>query len=689
MSLSRGPEPEVLRSELVKLAIQKMREFYHSENRSQRRYDFPFNKEIDALLIAPLRTVFHDKCGYCEKKVDPDNDGIVDRFRPHDGIRDKDNYLPDCYWWLTFEWDNLFYCCKDCAQYKASYFPIAGKRALTEKDELLAEKCLLFDPFMDNWNNHLSGVSDEIESQTTKGAQTISLLRLNRADLKTRRGIADEQRRKMYFELVPVSDLSIRYLSRIYHEDYDIEFLYFQRDKMLRELHNSPGLYESLFAIMGIDRSEEQPGRDKAPALSPTPLLANDYFPIEWMRIKDFKGITDLTIEFKPDEPGKKSWLFLLGENGVGKSSILQAMAVGMQVDRQAIGFVSKLIRKGAMKAEITIKERNSDNLLITTLTREKITQTGGFNSFLMGYGSLRLSGDEAGVNPEEDQAKVSYENLFKPVRPLNDITQWLKDTHQRNPMFFDAIAYSIKQLLPHDFAENELTVNEEIMFKNSEKQFSELSDGFKSTIILAVDIMMKLSSAQADMDKMTGIVLIDELGNQLHPRWQMRIVQQLRAVFPNLNFIVSTHHPLCLRGSEAGEILLLKNVDNTIVPITELPDPTGLRVDQILASEFFGLSSMIDPALEAKFNRYYALLAKEKELSKEEQAELFRLKDELREQKHLGDSLREELMYYAIDSLLASKLAHTYSRGQLKEQVVTRVKEIWEKLNSRKHDQG
>jgi hypothetical protein len=195
---------------------------------------------------------------------------------------------------------------------------------------------------------------------------------------------------------------------------------------------------------------------------------------------------------------------------------------------------------------------------------------------------------------------------------------------------------------------------------------------------------MMKLSSAKADMDKMSGIVLIDELGNQLHPRWQMRIVKQLRTVFRNLNFIVSTHHPLCLRGAEHDEILLLKHLENQVIPITELPDPSSLRVDQILSSEFFGLSSLIDPELEAKFNRYYALLAKEKNTANE-QAELINLKDELRSQKQLGDSLREELMYTVIDSLLASKVAYDKQppgRDQLKAEVVRRVADIWNKLN-------
>jgi hypothetical protein len=274
-------------------------------------------------------------------------------------------------------------------------------------------------------------------------------------------------------------------------------------------------------------------------------------------------------------------------------------------------------------------------------------------------------------------------------VRPLNDLTSWLKWIYENEVDLFDRVAYSIKQLLPHDFYDNELTiVDGEIVFKNSEKSFSSLSDGFKSTIILAVDIMMKLSSANTDMDKLSGVVLIDELGNQLHPRWQMRIVQQLRKVFTNLNFIVSTHHPLCLRGSHEGEILLLKSTDGELFSVTDLPDPASLRVDQLLASEFFGLSSLLDPELEATFNRYYALLAKDENLTDAEREELIMLKDQLREKKHLGSSPREELMYAVIDRLLASKVG-TFNSEQLKEKTIRRVSELWSKINHRNYDQG
>jgi predicted ATP-binding protein involved in virulence len=202
---------------------------------------------------------------------------------------------------------------------------------------------------------------------------------------------------------------------------------------------------------------------------------------------------------------------------------------------------------------------------------------------------------------------------------------------------------------------------------------------------------MMKLSSANSDFDKVSGIVIIDELGNQLHPRWQMRIVTQLRLVFPNLNFIVSTHHPLCLRGTEEKEILLLKNVGKEVVAINKLPDPSSLRVDQILASEFFGLSSLIDPELEAKFNRYYELIAKVT-TSKEENIELNKLKDELRNRKQLGATLREELMYHVIDKLLATKVVYNnevIKRQELKEEVVQRVSDIWNSLKLDENDQS
>ena len=702
--INKGSKPEYLESKDVDLAIEKLEEFYASKNRNQNRYSFPFLKKIDKHLKRILFGVFHGKCGYCETKLDFHYTGVIDRYRPHNGVREQKEYFPDLYWWLTFDWENLVYSCKTCSQYKANYFPINGHRALSRKNSLEEEKPLLINPCLGKPSLFFHyDENDNIFSNEEVGVQTIELLNLNRTDLTNARKTAKEEIGGIIEriinkskELISIQDLE--YLQNVYnYEDPSIEFLSFKRWVLLKELKTSPNLGQ----LIGVEDATEsldwlnEFDENKISESRKSEVLKSDYFPIEYIEIENFKSISKLKISFKEDRIDQKSWLFLLGENGVGKSSILQAFAIGLKNNLKA-DELSKynLIQKRKQKATIRIKERNSENVIETTLIRKGniINQNGQFDSFLLGYGSLRLSSSEVNLKSRKDLDKVSYSNLFDPVLALNDVTRWLKRIFRSDKSLFDRVAYAIKSLLPHDYLDNELTIDKgKIAFKNSDILFTELSDGFKSTIVLAVDIMMKLTSANSDFDKVSGVVIIDELGNQLHPRWQMRIVNQLRIVFPKLNFIISTHHPLCLRGAEEKEILLLKNVDSEVVAINELPDPSSLRVDQILASEFFGLSSLIDPELEAKFNRYYELLAKDK-VTKLENIELDKLKDELRNRKQLGATLREELMYYVIDKLLATKVSYNnevIKRQELKDEVVQRVSDIWKNLKLDEDDQG
>jgi len=700
IKIEKQKPPNFLNSKPVNLAIEKMEDFFASKNRSQKRYDWPFNKEIDDQLKGYLYEAFHGKCGYCEIKIKSYDLGTIDRYRPSNGVRDINEYYQDLYWWLTFEWDNLIYSCKECNQYKGNYFPIVGKRTLKKSNNYVNEHRMLLNPYLDEPGNHLSYIYDQdgyIEGSTNEGSQTVELLRLNRTNLVEGRKKAKEEIINIVESLIggeQIKNQTVKkYLVNIYElEDPSIEFLSYKRWILLHELDITNYLGQ-LLNLEGYNQNNDWFKETIRPVKKEglrEDIVKSDYFPIEYIIIKNFKSIDNLRIDFKEDELNKKSWLFLLGENGVGKSSILQAIAIGLKLERKLIttNQVSSLIKRGEDTAEIIIKERNRENLISTILYRSdnSIKQSGEFDSYLIGYGSLRLSVDEIKNVSKEDTSKVSYTNLFKPTKALNDVSKWLISIYNNDIHFFNRIAYSIKQLLPHDKSDNDLSIkNDKIVLGNSDTLFSELSDGYKSTITLAIDIMMKLSDVQSDMDKMSGIVLIDELGNQLHPRWQMRIVKQLREVFPNINFIISTHHPLCLRGAERGEILSLKNSDNQIISNTELPDPSSLRVDQILASEFFGLSSLVDPEIEARFNRYYELLAKNKDITEEERIEIDQLKDFLRNKKQLGSSLREELMYTVIDKLLAEKVAFskkTLDRNSLKEEAVQRVKEVWRNLN-------
>ncbi|WP_077419101.1 AAA family ATPase [Chryseobacterium sp. JV274] len=695
--IEKQKAPGYLNSEIVDLAIEKLEEFFSANNRSQKRYGWPFNKEIDNELKKYLHEQFHGKCGYCEIRIDFPELGVVDRYRPNDGVRDQNEFYQDLYWWLAFNWNNLIYCCKECHQYKANYFPIDGERMKNHKVNQNIEIPLLLNPYEDNPEEHIKIVDGCLfVGLTLKGEQTISLLRLNRENL-----LIEREKLKNKIDSLILNYIDKGKDSLMSPSDFqflfgylggEIDFFeahtffgrhYIQRQSATKRFKN---VLERFFPTVVFDEKKEDFSID----IDSSSLINNDYFPIEYIHIKNFKSIDDLRIDFKEDEINKKSWLFLLGENGVGKSSILQAIAIGLKLDKKFINekIVESLIKKRKQTSEITIKERNSDNIVHTKLIRKSgtVEQSGRFTSYLIGYGSLRLSVDEIESESNRDVSRISYQNLFKPTKPLNDVTKWLRAKRKNDVDFFNKVAVSIKKLLPHDKSDTDLSIrNGEIVLGDSEKLFSELSDGYKSTITLALDIMMKLSDAQSDMNVMNGIVLIDELGNQLHPRWQMRIVKQLREVFPNINFIISTHHPLCLRGAEREEILLLKNLDNEVIINTELPDPSSLRIDQILASEFFGLNSLVDPEIEASFNRYYELLAKNDEVNPSERSEIDQLRGFLRNKKQLGNSLRDELMYTVLDRLLAEKVAfnkQTLDRNTLKEEAVQRVKDVWKNLN-------
>ena len=62
IKIENTPIPEFLKSDIVILAMEKLNEFYSSKSRTQKRYNWPFNFEIDQNLKKYLSKKFHRKC---------------------------------------------------------------------------------------------------------------------------------------------------------------------------------------------------------------------------------------------------------------------------------------------------------------------------------------------------------------------------------------------------------------------------------------------------------------------------------------------------------------------------------------------------------------------------------------------------------------------------------------------------
>lgn len=95
----------------------------------------------------------------------------------------------------------------------------------------------------------------------------------------------------------------------------------------------------------------------------------------------------------------------------------------------------------------------------------------------------------------------------------------------------------------------------------------NQLSDGEKCLIAMVSDLARRMAIANPTGDPLQGegIILIDEIDLHLHPKWQRMIVPKLLEVFPNCQFIISTHSPHVLTHIQPENIFLLRWVDGNI----------------------------------------------------------------------------------------------------------------------------
>ena len=135
-----------------------------------------------------------------------------------------------------------------------------------------------------------------------------------------------------------------------------------------------------------------------------------------------------------------------------------------------------------------------------------------------------------------------------------------------------------------------------------------DLADGYKSTFLWVTDFLgWALTSGRKLATDVDGIVIIDELEQHLHPKWQKQLIKTLREVWPRVQFFTSTHSPLVARsfhppaeddGPYRHYHLRNSETSNSIEGVL-VPSLWGSRTDQILASQAFDFELDDDPDVE------------------------------------------------------------------------------------------
>lgn len=386
------------------------------------------------------------------------------------------------------------------------------------------------------------------------------------------------------------------------------------------------------------------------------------------LRLDNFRGIRHLDIPLDP------RLTVLVGVNGAGKSSILDAVAVMLswvvaRVKSQT-GSGRKIreldIMNGASASGIQafadkpfgmswrlarVRRAHSRSERGTELAelseyaetiRREIAATGENCSIpLFAYYPVNRSvldiplrirtQHDFGLLEAWDEALTSaanFRSFFEWFRNRED----LENEHRAHGELFEpetiypdpqleAVRAALASFLPdfEDFSVRRRPLRMIVRKHKQEVRVDQLSDGEKCLIALVADIARRLAianpTARNPLDG-EGIVLIDEVDLHLHPAWQRMVLPKLQQVFSGCQFLVSTHSPQALGEVAPNQVRLLTQDENNEISCDVPSQSEGLTsneiLDELMRSE--GMPQRLSQSEDAqlKINELFRLIDKE-----------------------------------------------------------------------------
>lgn len=360
--------------------------------------------------------------------------------------------------------------------------------------------------------------------------------------------------------------------------------------------------------------------------------------PIECVRFS-FSGLRSID-SGEVDLDGIKA-LGVIGENGVGKSTLLNFMSMFArgtrysEVVKSSDGFMSSKIKfpNGSFVGK---KKDNYYNNRLRILSRFE----GGF----LCEGEIEEKVRMAYIS----DARVNRESIKR-------AGSWLLGLYEAE---FDEVASRLKEVLGINYDSNLIRMEDGVVVMNEDgsiKKIEDLSSGYKSILLIIYSIHVQFgktyraSSEYIHLSSVVGLVFIDEIDLHLHPVWKINIVSRLKRIFPDILFIFTTHDPLVLKGCVKKEVLLLKRDDlGTVYMSQDLPDLSGYDVEKILTSSYFGLGTSSD----VESNNL--LLDLSRSITGEDDDAVNDLIRELKYKNQYGASYRDMIAYLCVDKSLA-----------------------------------
>lgn len=354
-------------------------------------------------------------------------------------------------------------------------------------------------------------------------------------------------------------------------------------------------------------------------------------FGITSFHIEGFRGIKNASLE---GIPADTKWIFLTGKNGGGKTSVLQALFVGLLGKEEG----NTILERGNFKINITALTIDKDTIEFledgSREYRHSVSSLWSGNPHddrfmsekpVIAYGAARTQLEVSSVQWEHIYSRS--QSLFGLNTSLLNIeaelknwiyrsdSQELKTRHMLMAELLKSRSETLSKLLlklmPNLSKIEVDIVQDRVMYFEKDdlglnikepKTFTQLASGNRSIIAMIGDLVIRLFQVQDSVSNpsdLEGIVLIDELDIHLHPTWQKALPGLLSEIFPKIQFIASTHSPIPLLGAPKESVVLkVQQSSEAGITVEKLDiDVTKLLPNSLLTSPIFDLEEIIPTA--------------------------------------------------------------------------------------------
>jgi predicted ATP-dependent endonuclease of OLD family len=398
---------------------------------------------------------------------------------------------------------------------------------------------------------------------------------------------------------------------------------------------------------------------------------------IENLTLKNIGPFENAFLDFSSLENGIKPVIIITGENGTGKSVIIDAVRtlfLGLlgQIERDITSSTDFYI---GMKIEMPDGERL--DVVCNSRTDDGRLQTNNFpfnalfastpssykSNFVVNYWSSKLSNDSFNISNIETpitenflSGSLSGIHTNVEVTKLIAFFDYLSDS--KDPLekavgmkMFEMISLIINTSL----AEGTLShisrtkLQPIISVRNREISLDKLSSGNLYLIQRLIYLLKQMYSVCInynipinEIQNTKGMLLIDEAENHLHPKWQKIFLRRISELFPNLQLIVTTHSPFIVSSIENSRVFVCTSQANFSIVKEETDFYSNKPVEEILMSPLFNTNN---------FNSTISnlLQSRKKAVVKNDLAEITRI------EKALLDANPDYFSYLNLDALIKS----------------------------------